>query len=53
MLYEKNNSKILGITYNNKLTSDNIIARNPLKNTAKRAGWIGCKIHFTNFKLLI
>lgn len=53
MLYDKNNLEILGLTYNNKLTSDNIIARKPLKKTAKRAGWIGCYINFTNFSLLI
>lgn len=30
---------------------NNIIPRNPLKPTARRAGWQGCYLNFNNFVL--
>lgn len=50
ILYEKVNHNILDIIHikSVNITSDNIIPRKPLSKNAKRAGWRGCKLHFTN-----
>ena len=34
------------------ITCDNIIPRKPLSNNAKRAGWQGCNLHFTNIHFI-
>ena len=34
------------------ITCDNIIPRKPLSKHAKRAGWQGCNLHFTNIHFI-
>ena len=47
-------SEILDIIHikSDNITCDNIIARNPLSNNAKRAGWQGCNLHFTKIHFI-
>ena len=54
ILYENVNLNILDIIHikSINITSGNIIPRNPLRETAKRAGWQGCKLHFTNIHFI-
>ena len=50
VLYEKETNDILDIIHikSADITCDNIIARKPLGPNARRAGWQGCNLHFTN-----
>ena len=50
ILYKKIDYNILDIIHikSNNITSNNIIPRKPLSNNAKRAGWQGCNLYFTN-----
>jgi len=54
ILYETVNHNILDIIHikSDNITCDNIIARNPLSNNAKRAGWQGCNLHFTKIHFI-
>tara|TARA_B100000767_G_C19705943_1_gene510538 strand:+ start:818 stop:1285 length:468 start_codon:yes stop_codon:yes gene_type:complete len=54
ILYEKVEKSILDIIHikSSNITSDNIIPRNPLSDNARRAGWQGCNLHFTNFDFI-
>ena len=55
ILYEKQSYAVKNILYikNENITSDCIIPRNPLSSTAKRAGWQGCNILFTNIQIIL
>ena len=50
ILYEKVEHTILNIIHikSDDINSDNIIPRKPLGENARRAGWQGCTLHFTN-----
>ena len=54
ILYKKINNDILGIIHikSDNITYNNIIPRKPLSNSAKRAGWQGCNLHFTNINFI-
>ena len=54
ILYEKVKYMILGIIHinSNDITSKNIKPRNPLGINAKRAGWQGCNLYFTNINFI-
>jgi type II restriction enzyme len=54
ILYEKVNHNILNIIHIKSvdITCDNIIPRKPLSKNAKRAGWQGCNLHFTNIHFI-
>jgi len=53
ILYDKNND-ILDILHikSEDITRDNIIPRNKLSETARRAGWQGCNLSFTNVRFI-
>jgi hypothetical protein len=52
MVLYNNHYEILEIIHVScdNISSDNIIPRKPLSKTAKRAGWQGCYLQFTNFQ---
>ena len=55
ILYNKKiEYNILDIIHINSdnITCNNIIARKPLGINAKRAGWQGCKLYFTNINFI-
>ena len=54
ILYKKVNYDILDIIHikSDDITCNNIIPRKPLSNNAKRAGWQGCHLHFTNIRFM-
>lgn len=55
ILYNKKvNYNILDIIHIKSvdITCHNIIARKPLSNKAKRAGWQGCNLHFTKINFI-
>ena len=54
ILYKKVNYIILDIIHikSDDITCDNIIPRKPLGNNARRAGWQGCTLHFTNIHFI-
>ena len=54
ILYEKVNLTILDIIHikSVNITCDNIIPRKPLSKNAKRAGWQGCNLYFTNIHFI-
>jgi type II restriction enzyme len=54
ILYKKSNFNILDIIHikSEDITCDNIIPRKPLSNNAKRAGWQGCNLYFTNLNFI-
>lgn len=54
ILYENVNYNILDIIHvkSDDITCKNIIPRKPLSSNAKRAGWQGCKLHFTNIHFI-
>lgn len=54
LLYKKVEYVILDIIHisSDNITHDNIIARKPLGSNAKRAGWQGCNLHFTNINFI-
>ncbi len=55
ILYEKNSYKIQKILYirNEYINQQCIIPRNPLSVNAKRAGWQGCNIIFSNIEIIM
>ncbi len=55
ILYEKNSYKIQKILYirNEYINQQCIIPRNPLSANAKRAGWQGCNIVFSNIEIIM
>lgn len=54
LLYYKISHNIIGTIHikSDDITSNNIIPRNPLGENARRAGWQGCVLKFTNVSLL-
>ena len=54
ILYKKVNYNILGIIHikSEDIMCDDIIPRAPLRDTAKRSGWQGCKLHFKNINYI-
>tara|TARA_B100000683_G_scaffold151492_2_gene146609 strand:+ start:173 stop:679 length:507 start_codon:yes stop_codon:yes gene_type:complete len=54
-LYRPVNFIIVDIIHvkSENITCHNIIPRKPLSNNAKRAGWQGCKLHFTDINFII
>lgn len=55
VLYEKSTYNIFDIIHVNSedITRDNIIPRTPLSDKARRAGWQGCKLHFTKLNFMM
>ncbi len=55
ILYEKKSYKIQKILYikNEYINQQCIIPRNPLSANAKRAGWQGCNIVFSNIEIIM
>ena len=55
ILYQKLDYNILDIIHikSDDITCNNIIPRKPLSDKAKRAGWQGCKLHFTNIHFIL
>ena len=54
ILYEKITYNILDIIHvqSKDITKDNVIPRKPLTKNARRAGWKGCHLYFTNIGFL-
>ena len=55
VLYEKHSYAVKTILYikSENMNYDCVIPRNPLKSTAKRAGWQGCIIVFNHIQFVV